>query len=244
MRSVVKFLSGQKAGAIPFIFALFLTFSLNGQDPWSPLFNGKNFSGWKQVGDSALFIVLDSAIVLHQKANTREHTFLRTNEKYRNFILELDAKRDSQFYYGILFRAINAPDSAHVRLYGYQIKVDHIPTRNWTGGIYDDFGNTWNWLYPLTNNKAAQIALHPPGTWDHYRIEAIGNVIKTWVNGIEATHVKNKKYRKGYIALKIHFLGPNLDMEQPTGWIKNIKILNRNLKQYMLPMKIGISEIN
>ncbi|MBK7606330.1 MAG: hypothetical protein IPI18_03505 [Saprospiraceae bacterium] len=75
MRSVVKFLSGQKAGAIPFIFALFLTFSLNGQDPWSPLFNGKNFSGWKQVGDSALFIVLDSAIVLHQKANTREHTF-------------------------------------------------------------------------------------------------------------------------------------------------------------------------
>ncbi|MBK8778210.1 MAG: hypothetical protein IPO25_12670 [Saprospiraceae bacterium] len=67
MRSVVKFLSGQKAGAIPFYIRSFLTFSLKWSGPWSPLFNGKNFSGWKQVGDSALFIVLDSAIVLHQK---------------------------------------------------------------------------------------------------------------------------------------------------------------------------------
>jgi hypothetical protein len=194
------------------------------------IFNGKDLAGWTKVGE-APFDVLDHSIVLHQKAYTKEHSFLRTNKKYRNFILELDARRDSLFYYGILFRAIKAPDTAHVRLYGYQIKVDHIPTRRWTGGIYDDFGNTWNWLYPLTDNIPAQNALKPPGAWDHYKIEALGDRIRTWVNGVPAADLINRKYRKGYIALKIHQLGGNKAMELHTGWIKDLTITTRSIKK-------------
>jgi len=126
---------------------------------WVSLFDGKDLKGWIKMGDSALFEVKDSSIVLHQKANTKEHSFLRTRKQYRNFILELDAKREEGFHYGILVRAIPTPDTAHVRLYGYQVKVDHDKKRRWTGGVFDDFGNTWKWISVLTDNPKAQYAL-------------------------------------------------------------------------------------
>lgn len=213
------------------VLALVHLTSINAQSSWHTIFNGKNFKGWTKVGDSAPFAIKDGAILLHQKANTKEHSFLRTNRKYRNFILELDAKRDSLFYYGILFRAIEAPDTAHVRMFGYQVKVDHIATRRWTGGIYDDYGNTWNWLYPLTDNIPAQYALKPPGEWDHYRIEAIGDHIRTWLNGVPASDLINRKYRNGYIALKIHQLGGNAEMERYAGWVKNLKVTRMSVKE-------------
>lgn len=207
---------------------------------WKPLFNGKNLDGWTKTGDSAFFIVEEGAIRLHRKANTQEHTFLRTNKMYRDFILELDCKRDPAFQYGILVRAVPAPDTAHVRLYGYQVKIDHDSKRNWTGGIFDDFGNTWRWLYPLTGNTKAQNALKPPGQWDHYRFELIGETIKVWVNDVPATHLLNGKYREGYIALKIHFLGDNAALESPAAWVKNIRIINQDPARFGQEMAIPL----
>ncbi len=176
---------------------------------------------------------------MHRKANTREHTFLRTNKKYRDFILELECRRDEQFQYGILVRAVPAPDTAHVRLYGYQVKVDHNANRRWTGAIFDDYGNTWRWLSTLSDNPEAQNALKEAGLWDHYRIELIGNHLKVWVNGVAATNLISEKYRKGYIALKIHFLGDNVALEKPTAWVRNIRIITRNPGEYSRPMEIA-----
>lgn len=192
---------------------------------WQSLFNGRNLEGWSIVGDSATFTVEEGAIRLHRKANTREHTFLRTDKKYRDFILELECKRDEQFQYGILVRATPAPDTAHVRLYGYQVKVDHNKSRRWTGAIYDDYGNTWQWLSTLADNPAAQNALQAAGLWDHYRFELVGDRIKVWLNGVPTSNILHNKYKEGYIALKIHFLGDNPALEKPRAWVRNIRII-------------------
>jgi hypothetical protein len=207
---------------------------------WQPLFNGKNLNGWSKVGDSATFTVEERAIRLQRKANTREHTFLRTDRKCRDFILELECQRDEQFQYGILVRAILAPDTAHVRLYGYQVKVDHNKSRRWTGAIFDDYGNTWQWLSTLSNNPKAQNALKEAGLWDHYRFELIGDTVKVWVNGVAASNFINKKYREGYIALKIHFLGDNIALEKPTARIRNIRIITKNPERFSRPMDIPL----
>ena len=106
---------------------------------WKKIFNGENLDGWAITGDKGKVSVQNNSIVLNMKANTTEHTFLRTDKTYRDFIFEVDCKRDSSFQYGILFRARNAADTAHVRLNGYQVKIDHS-SRHWTGGIFDDFG--------------------------------------------------------------------------------------------------------
>jgi hypothetical protein len=191
---------------------------------WQALFNGRNLDGWSVVGDSATFTVEDGAIRMHRKANTREHTFLRTDKMYRDFIVELECKRDEEFQYGILVRATPAPDMAHVRLYGYQVKVDHNKNRRWTGAIFDDFGNTWQWLSTLTDNPEAQNALKAAGLWDHYRFELVGDRVKVWLNGVLTANVINSQYKEGYIALKIHFLGDNPALEKPTAQVRNIRV--------------------
>lgn len=192
------------------------------------LFNGQDLSGWAIVGDEGKVEVKEGMIMLQMRANTEEHTFVRTNKRYKDFILEVDCKRDPGFYYGVLFRAQDAPDSADVRLFGYQVKADHNTKRRWTGGIFDDFGTSWNWLYDLSKDERAQQAANPAGEWDHLRIEAIGTHIKVWLNGVPTTNLINAKYRKGYVAFKIHFLGNQPEKEQAAGWIRNVKILTRN----------------
>jgi hypothetical protein len=152
--------------------------------------------------------------------------------KYRDFILTLDVKRDRGFNYGVLFRAQLTSDTAHASLHGYQVKADHLESRSWTGGIFDDFGSRWNWLYDLAEDLRAQKAAHPPGAWDHLRIEAIDNKIKVWVNQVPTAHLINDKYKKGFIAFKIHFLGNDPDMEIAAGWIKNVRVINKQVKRF------------
>ncbi len=206
---------------------------------WDTLFNGQNLDGWSKMGDSATFTVEAGAIRMHRKANTREHTFLRTDKQYRDFILELECKRDEAFNYGILLRAIPAPDTAHVRLYGYQVKVDHNKKRRWTGAIFDDYGNTWQWLSTLSDNPKAQNALKEAGQWDHYRFEVIGDTVKVWLNGVAASHLANTKYQEGYIALKIHFLNDdNASLEKPTAWVRNIRIITKHPERFSTTMDI------
>ncbi len=232
---VSKFLS-----VLFFLLALCFPVKSSAQpaEAWETIFNGKNFEGWSIIGGAGKFDVADSAFVLHMTANTTEHTFARTNKMYKDFILEVECKRDSTFYYGILFRARPAPDTAHVRLYGYQVKVDHSAARKWTGGIFDDFGNTWHWMYTLADDNRAQQALKKAGEWDHYRIEAIGNHIKVWLNGIPTSNLINDKYQKGYIAFKIHFMGNEPEKEKVAAWIKNVRIVTIHPEKYARPMDI------
>ena len=40
--------------------------------------------------------------------------------------------------------------------------------------------------------------------WNKARIEAVGNSIKTWVNGIQCTNLIDPLSKNGFIALQIH----------------------------------------
>ncbi len=209
---------------------------------WKQIFNGKNLEGWTITGGAGKVSVKNNCIVLNRKANTTEHTFLHTNNIYRDFIFEVDCKRDTSFDYGILFRARNAADTAHVRLNGYQVKIDHT-ARHWTGGIYDDFGTSWNWIYTLQQDKRAQQAEKSIGEWNHWRIESIGNTIKVWLNGIPTANIINNKYDKGFIAFKIHFIGNHPEQEKVSAWFKNVRIIDVHPEKYSRKMDIPAKEI-
>lgn len=211
--------------------------------PWKYIFNGKDFTNWKIVGGAGVTAISDSVFNCHMTSNTKEHTFVCTEEKYSDFILELDVNADPGYNTGILLRCIDKPvdcDTCRVSLYGYQIKVDPSPTRRWSGGIFDDYGSTWSWLYDLSKDELAQKA-YTIGKWNHFRVEAIGQSIKVWVNDIPTTNLINQKYTNGYIALKIHSLGNFPEEEKKIGRFKNIRIitdnLNENLKRMDLPAR-------
>ena len=215
------------------------------QPPWVSLFNGKDLTGWALKGGTGKAWVQDGQIYCHQTINTKEHTFVCTQARYGDFILEADCRIDGAFNSGILFRCIDIPESAKVFkpgkngpacLNGYQMKIDPTP-RKWTGGIFDDFGPGWLWYYSLEKDARAREAFKI-GEWNTFRIEAIGKEIKVWVNGVPTTHMTHGKYSNGCIALKIHALGNKPDQEKVLARFKNIRIITENPASYSLAMDL------
>ncbi|MGK2861363.1 MAG: 3-keto-disaccharide hydrolase [Chitinophagaceae bacterium] len=206
------------------------------------IFDGKSFNGWTIIDTPAHVTIEDHSFVIHMTKNTKRHAFIRSNKKYKDFILELDCKRDTLFDSGILLRATTAPDTARVGLFGYMVKIDPSLTRRWTGGIFFDYGNYIEWMYPLADDKRAQQA-ERVGEWNHYRIEAIGNIFKVWINDIPVTHLINKRYEEGWIALKIHYLAGTPWNEQMSAAFKNIRIVESRLKKYARDVNIPAKEV-
>ncbi|MFC1764686.1 DUF1080 domain-containing protein [Planctomycetota bacterium] len=209
--------------------------------PWVSLFNGQDLAGWKKVGSNGHVEAVDGMIVCHQVVNTPMHTLFHTEKTFGDFILEMDVMTDPGFSSGILFRcAEQEPNSQRktrdASLYGYQAKIDPSK-RAWTGGIYDYFGKTFDWLYPLDKDERARKA-YKIGEWNHFRIEAIGTTLKVWVNGVPTSHLIHDKYRQGYIALKIHSLKDQPEKEKNLGRFKNIKILTDQLEEHRQAMDI------
>lgn len=209
-----------------------------GEPTWDTLFNGCDLSGWAVIERPAKVSVTDSSLVLNMTAYTSRHSFVRTKEKYKDFIFEVDFKRDSSVDSGVLFRSESAPDTAFSALFGYMVKIDPSPTRKWTGGVFLDYGNGLNWLYPLEGDERAQQAEQAGGTWNHLRIEAIGEDIRVWLNGIPTAHLTDDKYCEGYIAFKIHYLLHDKAQEKLEIAYRNARILTQNPEQYIMTMNL------
>lgn len=191
-----------------------------------PLFNGEDLSNWTQKGGEAEYDVKDGKIVGTTVSGT-PNSFLTTDKQYGDFILELDFKADTSMNSGIQIRSNSTEKYRNGRVHGYQVEIDPSD-RAWSGGIYDEARR--GWLYPLTLNTAAQNAFKKDD-WNHYRIEAIGDTIQTWVNGVAAANLVDDKTQEGFIALQVHAIRDGEDPGKQIMW-KNIRIATDSLEQY------------
>ncbi len=194
--------------------------------PWVNLFDGKTLNGWNQKGGNAKYEVVDGTIVGTTVHNT-PNSFMTTDKMYGDFILELEYKVDPSMNSGIQIRSNSLPSYRNGRVHGYQIEIDPSE-RAWSGGIFDEARR--GWLNPLGDNPQAQKAFKQ-NDWNHYRIEAIGDTIQTWVNGVPAAHLIDDKTDSGFIALQVHSIGKNKKEGTQIVW-RNIKILTENLQAY------------
>ena len=212
------------------LFSVFLFFSCatkpKDTSPWISLFDGKTLNGWQQKGGEAKYAVRDGAIVGSTVHNT-PNSFLTTKNMYGDFILELDFKVDSSMNSGIQIRSNSFPYYKEGRVHGYQVEIDPSK-RAWSGGIYDEARR--GWLNTLDNNPLAQKAFKQ-NDWNHYRIEAIGDTIKTWVNGVAASHLIDDKTAKGFICLQVHSIKADNKADTEIIW-KNINIITENVSKY------------
>lgn len=168
---------------------------------WESLFNGYDLSGWNVRDGNSTVLVDDGALVaLHQ--GTDSHTYLTTEKRYGDFILELDVKIIGDLNSGIILRGIQDPDIKEGKVHGYQMEIDQSE-RQWTGGIFEEMGR--GWLYSLEGKEEARAA-YRNSDWNHYRVEAIGDRIRIWVNGVPALNMVDKKTAEGVIAFQIHKL--------------------------------------
>ncbi|MEP1487509.1 MAG: DUF1080 domain-containing protein [Algibacter sp.] len=200
--------------------------------PWVNIFDGKTLNGWSVIGGEATYKVEDATIIGTTVRNT-PNTFLRSDELYGDFILELDYKVDSTMNSGIQIRTNSFPHYRDGRVHGYQVEIDPSE-RAWSGGIYDE--SRRGWLNPLTDNPEAQKAFKQ-NEWNHYRIEAIADTLKTWVNGVPASHLIDDKTATGFIGLQVHSIKDHQKEGTEIKW-KNVKILTDSLHKYSVKSSI------
>lgn len=208
-----------------FVLCLFFaTVYANKKDGWVKLFNGKDLSGWHQLNGKANYKVENGQIVGTTVFGT-PNSFLATDKIYGDFILELDLLVENNMNSGIQFRSLSKKDYMNGRVHGYQCEVDPSD-RAWSGGIYDEARR--GWLYTGEQNPNAKKAFKL-GEWNKYRIECIGNSIRTWVNDIPVAYLLDNMTADGIIALQVHSISSKDQEGKQIRW-RNIRIKTTNLK--------------
>lgn len=195
--------------------------------PWVEIFDGKTLNGWSVIGGKASYEVKDGTIVGTSTLNT-PNTFLRSDKIYGDFILEVEYKVDPKLNSGIQIRSNSIPAYYNGSVHGYQIEIDPAK-RAWSAGIYDE--SRRGWLNPLTDNPPAQKAFKQ-NEWNHYRIEAIGDTIKTWINSVPASYLIDDMTATGFIGLQVHGIGKDEKKNGTQVIWKNVKIITEDIAKY------------
>lgn len=225
---------------IPTILLL-LILKINAQANWVDLINPNDLNNWEIKQGSAEFSINDGVITAVSIPNTPS-TYLGTKEMYDNFILEFEVFVSKGLNSGVQFRSlINDRASNYNLVYGYQFELDTDEYRSWSGGIYDQSRKDF-FLYPLTRNDKGREAF-VNGQWNKMRIEAIGNNIRTWINGIQCSNLIDDLSKKGFIALQVHSIEDQALAGKEIKW-RNIKILTKNINNHRLPVQDYATEIN
>ena len=206
---------------------------------WESLFNGKNLKGWKVLNGTTKFYV-DNAEIVGVSEVGQPNVFLCTTKNYGDYILEFSFKADEGLNSGVQFRSLSTKDYLNGRVHGYQYEIDTAP-RAWSGGVYDE-ATPRLWLYPLTYNQPARTA-YRQGEWNNARIEAIGNSIRTWLNGVECANLIDDAYASGLIALQIHAIGNERDNGKTVRW-RNIRVCTAEPEKYASPTDCTVPQIN
>ncbi|MDP5168643.1 MAG: DUF1080 domain-containing protein [Bacteroidia bacterium] len=215
-----RFLTNMLTMGVCLLVCLPATFA---QDGWTPLIPQKGLKGWKQLGGQATYVNDGGTIVGTTVVNT-PNSFLATEKTYGDFILEGEVKFDDTNT-GIQFRSLSNTDYQNGRVHGYQMELDPSG-RKWSGGIYDE--GRRGWLYPVELAPEGRDAL-ALGQWNTFRIEAIGSVIRTWINDIPTAHLIDEMTAEGFIALQVHSVGA--EEGGKTIYWKNLRIKTENLEQ-------------
>src|SRR5665648_103188 len=206
---------------------------------WEKIFNGKDLTGWERLNGTAEYTVVNGEIVGTSKTNS-PNTFLATTRTFGDFILEYEMKMDTGLNSGVQIRSLSKPDYNNGRVHGYQVECDDAP-RGWSAGIYDEARR--GWLYPMEYNQAAKKS-YKRAQWNKYRVEAIGNSIRTWLNGVPCANLVDDMTPAGFIALQVHAIGKEEANAGKTILWRDIRIMTKDLEANRKKMDKSVVEVS
>lgn len=192
------------------LLALLLTATTHAADTssaFSPLFNGRDLSGWVNVNCAPeTFTVRDGMI----HCDGIPTGALRTERTYENFILELEwrhMKSGGNAGVFIWSGSLPAPGQPFLRAIEVQVLDHGYGKSDWFtthGDIFPIHGSSMKPFRPSKGDRSFPKEFRSKGTneWNHYRIVATNGVIRLSVNGAEVSGGTDCLWRKGYIALE------------------------------------------
>lgn len=188
---------------------LVATFAFMLSNAWAQesLFNGKDLEGWTIYGTELWYV--DNGDLVCESGPDKEYGYLGTDKYYKDFILTLEFKQESDGNSGVFIRS--TVDGTKVS--GWQVEV--APPGLHTGGVYESYGR--GWLIKPDPEKEKYLK---EGKWNKMKIVVQGPKITSYLNGKEMITLEDEKIGEGEggIALQIHS-GDNVKVR----W-RNIKI--------------------
>lgn len=172
---------------------------------WTHLFNGKNLEGWQQRNGLAKYEAKDGCIVGTSVPNS-PNSFLCSKKDYGDFELEFEVQVDAELNSGVQIRSHSLTNYQNGRVHGYQVE---IAVGGFSGGIYDE--SRRNKFLNADQPTEAVRALLKQDAWNRYRVVCQGDRIRTWVNGVPVTDLKDDMTGSGFIGLQVHGVGDRTD---------------------------------
>ena len=170
------------------------------KEEWTPLFDGKSTKGWTPRAKVESFQAVDGELHLFSKVNV----WVVSDKKMGDFVVETEVMIPQDykgFNSGLGFRLIGEKGKPR----GYQCEIDR-------GKPAGEYGiGMGGWLYPK-GPTAVQYSerakgLFKPDAWNHFRVEAKGPRIRTWLNGKLIAEVEHKQSLKGRFGIQHHGKG-------------------------------------
>lgn len=197
---------------------------------WHDVAPDASLKGWHATGGKASFTVENGELV-GRAAPGSANSWLVSDATYGDYIMEYDAKTDPMLNSGVMIRGQSRPDYRNGVVHGYQAEIDPS-ARAWSAGIYDE--QRRQWLYTLGRNDAARRSFKS-GDWNHYRVEAIGSRLRTWINGVPAADVIDDVDARGFIAFQVHAISDAEAARKPEVRFRNIRIVTQNAARFARP---------
>ena len=165
-----------------------------GED-WVVLFNGKDLSGWVNIGQEKWEVENGT---LHGLAVTKQYGYLQTEKSYKDFQLSLRFKCEGDGNSGVFFHVWFKEGTADVTK-GPQFEIDCVLGRH-TGGVYEQ---KRHWIvWPSPENESVVRA----DDWNDYLLEVEGNHYIARLNGVQMIDYTDPQPESddGPIALQLH----------------------------------------
>jgi hypothetical protein len=177
---------------------------------WQPLFDGKTLDGWEVKGGTAAYKAEDGMIV-GTTVEGSPNTFL-CKGPFGDFELQLDVLCDKPLNSGIQIRSHvyeqdtpQPSDPKRIRkageVFGYQCEI--APAVGGVSGNFWDEGRHTKWLDDFSSKPQAKQAFKDE-EWNHYRIVAQGDHVRSWVNEVPCADFHNGTDATGFIGLQVH----------------------------------------
>ncbi len=171
------------------------------------LYNGENLDGWVSLGGVCTFEP-NGEMITGTCVKDSPSTYLSTTKTdYKDFIFTIEMKWEVDGNSGVMFRSASKPGEQFEKVYGPQVEMEgfesHDGKRKWSGGIYGQGYAAW--IYPLWLDAHAEArAALKAGEWNRLTIHAEGETVKTWVNGVPASHWVDDGFLEGFFSLQVH----------------------------------------
>lgn len=187
---------------IPLIHALALTSMLTlsalaqEKSDLQPIFNGKDLAGWKVPDPNPFWKVVDGVLVGENDEKLKGHV-LHTEQSYKDFVLELEARWSGEIDSGVMFR------SPELQV---QFGVSRSLKKDMTGSFYvSKTAFQPKSGYPDVAQAKNTGKLFKPDDWNKFRIEAKGGTFTVWLNGEQVSQFTDANYvGAAPIGLQIH----------------------------------------